>query len=626
MKYLRLLFAILLLSVIEPYMAYSQNKKVAILEVVDREGTIGYGIKLMIRSNIASAITATPGYEGYDRVDMDQILGEHNFQRTGMVSEQQIKRLGEMTGAQYILVSEAAELAESSLFISSKILDVETAQIVNTANIQTQLSGSSINVATKSLSDELMSFKQKTFIYNDRINKKVAILDIVDQEGFMNYAMKLMIRSTIAHAVTSTPGYEGFDRSDVDRILEEQNFQRTGMVSDQQIKRLGEMTGAQYVLIAEVARIDDTNIFLTAKILDVETAKIDKTANQYLMLSLPNVKTSSSALVKDLLGWLDSSGKITEDFSASDLQLNGERAYKRGDYTTALSCFKRMIELDEGATHLALYYLGVMYLEGLGTESNFDMAISYFTKCLSFQSASTICRLIANKVIGYHNKGINEEQTLKVINVLELCSEMKPSDAKLQCNIGQMYRDVNYCSNALTWFKKSAMQDYAPAQYGLARMYRNGEGVNEDVQQYNYWLQKAADQGYQPAIDELKNRQSAKELYDTGYQLYSKKNYIGAIPFFKRSAELGYVRAQFRLGYCYKNALGVTKDYAEAVKWYRKAAEQGHASAQNNLANCYKNGQGVTKDMIKAIEWYKKAAAQGNKTAKDNLKDLGIKY
>lgn len=83
------------------------TKKVAILEVVDRDNAINYGVKLLLRTTLAKAITQTKGYEGYDRVDMGAIQGEQDFQRTGMVSDEQIRRLGEMTGAAYVLVAEA---------------------------------------------------------------------------------------------------------------------------------------------------------------------------------------------------------------------------------------------------------------------------------------------------------------------------------------------------------------------------------------------------------------------------------------------------------------------------------------------------------------------------------------
>ena len=111
----------------------SAQKKVAILETVDKEGNVPYAVRLMLRTNLTYAISNTPGYEGYDRVDMASIMGEQNFQRTGMVSDDQIRRLGEMTGCSSILVAEAAIYDNSHIIITAKILNVETASVENSA-------------------------------------------------------------------------------------------------------------------------------------------------------------------------------------------------------------------------------------------------------------------------------------------------------------------------------------------------------------------------------------------------------------------------------------------------------------------------------------------------------------
>jgi len=114
--------------------AFAQEvKKVAILETVDKAGDVPYGVKLQVRMNLTYAISNTPGYEGFDRVDMASIMGEQNFQRTGMVSDAQIKKLGEMTGAQYVLIAEAALYDAQNIIITAKVLDVETGGVSNSA-------------------------------------------------------------------------------------------------------------------------------------------------------------------------------------------------------------------------------------------------------------------------------------------------------------------------------------------------------------------------------------------------------------------------------------------------------------------------------------------------------------
>lgn len=130
MKRIFLFSALLMLSA---FVMAQNTKKVAILETVDKEGNVPYGIRLQLRSNLTYSISSTEGYEGYDRVDMSSIMGEHNFQRTGMVSDAQIKKLGEMTGATSILVAEAAIYDPTHIIITAKILNVETASVENSA-------------------------------------------------------------------------------------------------------------------------------------------------------------------------------------------------------------------------------------------------------------------------------------------------------------------------------------------------------------------------------------------------------------------------------------------------------------------------------------------------------------
>lgn len=139
----------------------------------------------------------------------------------------------------------------------------------------------------------LLTFGQTT--------KKVAILETVDREQAIPYAVKLIIRSNLAKAITNTPGYEAFDRTDMDAILGEQNFQRTGMVSNEQIKRLGEMTGAAYVLVAEAVKADQRTMYIMAKLLDVETGRIEATVNQLIGSDVRQLQAGCELLSKNLL-------------------------------------------------------------------------------------------------------------------------------------------------------------------------------------------------------------------------------------------------------------------------------------------------------------------------------------
>lgn len=128
---------------------------------------------------------------------------------------------------------------------------------------------------------------------------------------------------------------------------------------------------------------------------------------------------------------------------------------------------------------------------------------------------------------------------------------------------------------ALKEWQPLAEKGNIDAQYNLAVMYANGQGVPKDYSEARNWLRKPIKQGHSGA--------------------------------------------QFFLGLMYANGQGLQKDHAEAVKWYRKAASQGYDDAQNSLGVMYYRGQGVKQDYAQALKWYREAAAQGNPQAQFNL-------
>ncbi len=137
MKRILILCLFLMMSHIPSYGQLDSLKRVAVLEVIDKDNAFTKGVKMLISSKLSFAITNIPGYEGYDRVDITSIINEHEFQRAGLVNDSQIKRLGEMTGADYILVTEVAKLDEQQIIITAKILNVESAQLDNVADVRT---------------------------------------------------------------------------------------------------------------------------------------------------------------------------------------------------------------------------------------------------------------------------------------------------------------------------------------------------------------------------------------------------------------------------------------------------------------------------------------------------------
>lgn len=132
---------------------------------------------------------------------------------------------------------------------------------------------------------------------------KVAILPALDKTGEIKYGLQLMLTASLAEAITNTEGYEAYDRADLSSILDEQNFQRTGMVSENEIHKIGEMTGASYVLITEAAFVDDEHLFASAKIVNVESAKIENSTGVMMNVGTPDLLMNDcKSLTNRLLG------------------------------------------------------------------------------------------------------------------------------------------------------------------------------------------------------------------------------------------------------------------------------------------------------------------------------------
>jgi len=87
--------------------------------------------------------------------------------------------------------------------------------------------------------------------------------------------------------------------------------------------------------------------------------------------------------------------------------------------------------------------------------------------------------------------------------------------------------------------KRKAESGDAKSQFGLARLYYNGDGITKDDAKAAEWYRKAAEQGN--------------------------------------------AFAQFKLGAMYESGEGVSRDAARAAEWWQKAAAQGNAAAQESL-------------------------------------------
>jgi TPR repeat protein len=175
--------------------------------------------------------------------------------------------------------------------------------------------------------------------------------------------------------------------------------------------------------------------------------------------------------------------------------------------------------------------------------------------------------------------------------------------------------EKNDYATAYAEYKKAAAMGHSGAQYGLAQLYEQGNGVRKDAAQAVHWYRKSADYDFPLAQTKL------------GFFYYNgvgglKKDASQAAYWYRKAADQGDAYAQRSLGVMYVKGNGIAKDAVLGFDLLRKAADQGDVESQILLASSSMvGGEGIAKDPQNGMEWYRKAAAQGDERAKARIKE-----
>jgi TPR repeat protein len=140
-------------------------------------------------------------------------------------------------------------------------------------------------------------------------------------------------------------------------------------------------------------------------------------------------------------------------------------------------------------------------------------------------------------------------------------------DVVAQFSLGSMlYFGANDTAQAVDWFRKAAMQGYAPAEFQMGQLCDFGFGVEQNDAQALAWYRKAAEHG------SAAGQRSVGEFYRKGRSVPADP--AEAALWYSRAAAADDLRAQYELGQLYFTGNGVTRDYVAAYVWFTLAAGQ----------------------------------------------------
>lgn len=132
----------------------------------------------------------------------------------------------------------------------------------------------------------------------------------------------------------------------------------------------------------------------------------------------------------------------------------GVRAYKHGDYATALG---EWLPLAQQGNAGAQFLLGALYAQGHGVPQDYGQAAQWFRRAAE-----------QGHVAAQYNLGVRYHEGRGV-----------PHDPR----------------QAAEWFRLAAQQGFIRAQYNLGVLYANGDGIPRDASQATEWFRRAAHQG-----------------------------------------------------------------------------------------------------------------------------------
>ena len=260
--------------------------------------------------------------------------------------------------------------------------------------------------------------------------------------------------------------------------------------------------------------------------------------------------------------------------------------------------FRSVMRAAQAGDGLAMYFLGLFFKEGKGTEQDDEKAFLWFSKGAKAGIPGAMEELGDCYDNGRGTKG-NKVKAFK-----SYLKAAKAGNAGAMLEVGIAYHlakgiEQDY-AKALEWYLKAAEKGRTGAMHNIGYLYRDGRGVEQNDAEAFVWFLKAAEGGNLGGILEV------GKCHAEGRG--TKQDGEKAVACFRQATQEGRVEAMYRLGQCYEDGRGVERDYAAAVQLYRQAADQDYADAQYRLAQCYETGRGVGKNPEEAFKWYEAAS------------------
>ncbi|XP_027491787.1 LRP2-binding protein isoform X2 [Corapipo altera] len=270
---------------------------------------------------------------------------------------------------------------------------------------------------------------------------------------------------------------------------------------------------------------------------------------------------------------------------------DGQRYYEQGLYEEALTQFKKIEDTD----FQAMYQLGVMYYDGLGTEKDPERAVEYMNKILNSDSPKARhLKVAAAYNLGrayYEGCGVKHStEEAERLWLIAADNGNPKASVKAQSTLGMLYSMpvLKDLKKAFFWHSEACDNGNLESQGALGIMYLYGQGIRQNTKAALKCLREAAERGNIYAQGHLVEYYYTKKFYSKAADLAKRTTENNDINMLAKKADChptyvakGVAMAAFYLARCLQLGRGIKQDQDAAKKYYSKACHLDPAVASD---------------------------------------------
>ena len=257
------------------------------------------------------------------------------------------------------------------------------------------------------------------------------------------------------------------------------------------------------------------------------------------------------------------------------------------------------------------YYLGELYMNGLGVEQNFSQAAVCFEEAAKHENREALLRL---GQLYSEETFRDEERAYYWYSRAYGCGKREAGLplARL-CLIPGEHWDLKKAEQLLVEYasENNHWEDQDEACLLLGRIYE-GEIEGKEVPDWDKaieYYERGAAQGNKECKERL------GYLYFEGEKVF--QDYNRAFLFFQECREKGSLKDSLPLAFLYQNGYGCDKDEKKAAELYLEAAQkEKNKDAYYELGKLYEKGKQIPQDLEQAVDYYRQAALYGHDGAR----------